>query len=361
MPPLPNVVVILLDTLRFDYAAKNSFLRNLAKRGWWFDRMYAPSTFTYAVMCSVRSGMYPPRHGWRTWPKGGPFRKEAIKTLEDFLSEAGYAILWNMHVPCSNDDNLYWKLLLRVSHREFFERIPCFDRKALCYESLKEKRATECPFFVFLHCWWGHHAAINKKSYGESLKEIEAFLDFVFARFTTNLFENTLWVIFSDHGRRLEESQLRLEEGKQDSGAGQVLDYRVRVPCIMIGPRIVPRCIKSAHSLVDILPTLLDLLGISHEVPEGFLPMHGHSVLRGRQSPVYLEAQSPHSIWGNKFPNVFGATDGHIKVMATPAGNWCYDLAKDPQEVNPCKELLKAKHVQDMLKFIETIRKDTID
>lgn len=346
MPPT-NVVMVLLDTLRFDYAVKNTYLRNLAEKGWWFDRMYAPSTFTYAVMCSVRSGMYPPRHGWCTWPKGGPFREEFIKTIDGFLDDEGnridgflgdegYTILSDMHTPCSNDEYLYRELLEKVM-------------------------IAEQPFFLFLHCWWGHHAEKNRTSYGESLKEMVAFIEFVFARFNAfGLFENTLWIIFSDHGTRLEETQLKLREG-HDTGAGQVLDYRVRVPCIIFGPKVRPDRIKSAHSLVDILPTTLDLLGISCEVPEGFFPMHGRSVLKGRQSPVYLEAQSPHSIWGNKFPNVFGATDGHVKVMVTPEGNWCYDLVEDPQEIHPCKELLKTQRVQDMLKFIEEIRGDAVD
>ena len=85
----PNIILLVIDTLRYDYAMSDPYLKELSKKGLSFERMYSPSTFTNANMSSVRSGMYPPRHGWRSWPKTTPFR-ENIKAIEDFLDEAGY-------------------------------------------------------------------------------------------------------------------------------------------------------------------------------------------------------------------------------------------------------------------------------
>ena len=306
-----NVVVLLVDTLRYDY----SHLIPAFSEGMVFERMYSPSTFTYPVLCSLRSGLYPVHHGWRTWPEGGPFK--AATTLEECLTYGGYNIHHTLEVPPSSETRYI-------------------------------RRPKETPYFTF--CWYmGIHDRIfssavpPKGVIGRKYKSSVLYAADWVER-AIQKFDGDMILLFGDHGIGLAGDKL-LKEG-QDVGAGQVYDFRVRVPCTLIGPRILPCKIKEAYSLVDLMPTILYLLGfpVPHAL-DGF-------VVGKRNEPVLLEAQSPFSIWPSKVPNVFGATDGKFKVMITPDGNLCFDLENDPGEKEHRKDLLRgpAQYLWDYVK-----------
>jgi hypothetical protein len=78
------------------------------------------------------------------------------------------------------------------------------------------------------------------------------------------------------------------------------------------------------------MPTILDYCDIVLEEPQG------KSAFDESESNrlVYLEAQSPFSIWPSETPNVFGMTNGKVKLMLTPEGVKFYDLIADPLEKN---------------------------
>lgn len=310
-----NVVILLLDTLRHDYAMEIPAYRSLAKRGWVFERMYGGSTFTYPNLCTLRSGLYPHRHGWRTWPHGGPFQAEA--TLCGCLKKAGYHIDTTLNVPPEN------------ATREL-------------------NRPRREPFFRF--CWFtGIHDQMFRAGMPERGIPHATYVSYLqgakeWASKAVALFKDDLIVLLGDHGVGLQGDRLK-KEGL-DVGAGQVYDFRIRVPCVLAGPGIEPRTIKEVHSLADLMPTILDLLGLS--IPEG---LDGVPVGQ-RQEPVFLEAQSPHSIWPSKEPNVFGAVAGSLKVMATPEGWRCYDLASDPGESTHRADLLIQEEAQRLVSVI---------
>lgn len=342
--------MVLLDSLRFDHVFDLPTFRELVKRGWFFDRMYAPSTFTSSVVCSIQSGVYPPRHGYRTWDPGGRalpdnvFVKKDIKTINDYLREAGYTVVSNMSAS------------LRKPPVKFGQdMIPRLFGYAVAHQ----------PFFLFLHCWQIHDTCVTNRTFGQGISEenyqwgllgTEGFLETALS--VLNAAENTLWIVFGDHGLALVD-----EKGKCGSGsfgAGQVYDFRVRVPCVIFGPGFRMRHLRTPFSLVDFLPTVLDYLDLAPSL--GFLPFHGRSMLHGEgERAVYFEAQSPNSIWPSFQPNVFGATDGRIKVMVTPDGNRCYDLVGDPREDWPCEKLLKTRYAEALLEFVEVIREDAAD
>lgn len=315
-----NVAILLLDTLRYDYAPQIPAFQELAKQGWVFERMYGSSTFTYSNMCSLRSGLYASRHGWRTWPKGGPFRADT--TLERCLCQAGYHI----------DDTL---------------------KTPLAYECRKLKRPKQEPFFRF--CWYlGIHDRVFSKGipktgvppemYKRCMKDTAQW-----ATEAIELFSDSLILLLGDHGLGLQGDKLRGEGC--DVGAGQVYDFRVRVPCVLAAPGMKPRTIEETHSIVDLMPTILDILDLP--IPE---KLDG-KVVGQRTEPVLLEAQSPYSIWPSEKPNVFGATDGHLKAMITPVGDMCFDLQTDPAEKMNRPDLLEGERCQNLLTFIREMLK----
>ena len=327
----PNIILLVIDTLRYDYAMSSPFFKALSEKGMFFERMYSPSTFTNAIMSSVRSGMYPPRHGWRSWPDSYPLG-ENIKTIEDFLDEAGYS---------SN------RISLPIKPGET-QKI--MERK----RALKAMTRQE-PFFLYSHYIDIHNEFFfDKMEYGGLIPAAGDFVETAF-KYVKNLnFKNDiLWIIMSDHGIGLEGDSL-VKEG-EDVGAGQVYDFRTRAYCVLIGSDIEPVVMTGAYSHVDLLPSILDYCDIQPTIPDGFLEMQGVSVFE-EQKPdryVYLEAQSPSSIWPSEQPNVFGATNGILKLMETPDGNKCYNLIVDPEEKN---DLLIPLDLKPLLNFIKEIK-----
>ena len=332
---MKNVILLVIDTLRYDFAMNDPYFKELSEKGLFFDRMYSPSTFTYSNLSSVRSGMYPPRHGWRSWPKIYPLG-DNIKTLEHFLDEAGYSFN-GINLPCALFNT----------------------QKNIEDKSLFIGRTQQEPFFLYSHCWYIHDSRFS--SHSESEKDYATFLppavDFIktaFDRADAQNFDNdTLWIIMSDHGVGMKDEVLAGEG--IDAGAGQIYDFRNRIYCVLIGPGIEPEVLPGAYSQIDLLPSILDYCDIQPTIPDGFLEMQGVSVFEEPDPDryVYLEAQSPHSIWPSEEPNVFGATDGKFKLMITPEGDKFYNLVVDPEEKN---DLSKSIDFKSMLDFVEEIK-----
>lgn len=341
-----NIILLVIDALRHDYAMDDPFFKELSGRGLSFERMYSPSTFTNANMSSVRTGMYPPRHGWRAWcsatvPAGWktPSIKENIKTLEDFLREAGYRVANEITMP-----------FVKYGETQGFVD----DGNVFRDMTVQE------PFFLYSQYMGIHRGVLERRDF-----RVDHYRGFIgdagnFVRKAFGLaggygFDNkTLWVVMGDHGIRL-DGDARVVETR-DSGCGQIYDCRNRVYCVLVGPGIEPRSIRGACSQIDLLPTILDYCGIPQTVPEGFLEIQGVSAFDEPDPDryVYLEAQSPFSRWPSYTPNVFGATDGKMKLVLTPEGFKCYDLVNDPGERD---DKLSFVELESMLDFIREIKR----
>ena len=92
--------------------------------------------------------------------------------------------------------------------------------------------------------------------------------------------DNTIVIITSDHGDDLYENGVTLGHGLTFNGA----NHANRVPMIVHLPGATPRVISEAVRLVDVAPTIADLVGIPH-APD----WEGQSFaswLRGEETPV---------------------------------------------------------------------------
>lgn len=317
MRELPNIILLVLDTLRYDYAMADPFFCDLSKKGIFFERMYSASTFTNATMTSLRTGMYPTQHGWRSWPKSYPI-SEDIKTLEDRLSEAGYHVANRITMP-----------MVLGETQTFIE-----DKKLFAKKTIRE------PFFLYSQYMGIHDGVFFKEArkmditegnYKSLLPAAGNFIKLAFQRLENRLPGlATLCVIMSDHGVGLENDKL-VGEGL-DVGAGQLYDFRIRTYCLIMGSDIEPSVLNKAYSHIDLMPTILDYCGIPTEDLQGRSAFRDYEIEEDRL--IHLEAQSPHSIWPSEPPNVFGTTNGKVKLMITPDGAKLYDLQSDPDEKN---------------------------
>ncbi|HEY7617861.1 MAG TPA: sulfatase-like hydrolase/transferase, partial [Terriglobales bacterium] len=94
----PNVLLIVLDTVRADHTSVFGYhrdttpnLRKLAEQAVAFDRAVATSDWTLPAHASLFTGLYPSEHGAYSDPSGKLLRlNDARTTLAETLSRAGY-------------------------------------------------------------------------------------------------------------------------------------------------------------------------------------------------------------------------------------------------------------------------------
>jgi arylsulfatase A-like enzyme len=144
-------------------------------------------------------------------------------------------------------------------------------------------------------------------------------------------------VVAGDHGESLGE------HGEREHGIF-LYEGATHVPLIVHGAGVAARRVNAVTSLVDVLPTILDLLGITLRGP-----IDGRSLapaLRGVELPdrhVYAESM---------YPKRFGwaplrmIRDGHLKYIDAPRRE-LYDLRTDPLEERDLSDALPAT-VADM-------------
>jgi arylsulfatase A-like enzyme len=87
----PPVVVISIDTMRWDSLARTAAWKRLAARGVAWERAMATSSWTLPSLASLQTGLPPDRHG-ATASWGGAVQgiDPAVPTLAEELSAAGY-------------------------------------------------------------------------------------------------------------------------------------------------------------------------------------------------------------------------------------------------------------------------------
>src|SRR6185436_20134881 len=127
----------------------------------------------------------------------------------------------------------------------------------------------------------------------------------------------TLFVIYGDHGEAF---------GQHPGNYGHtqfLYEENVRVPCLVAAPGLLQAPVRASGvgSLIDVAPTLLDLLGLS--VPADY---QGSSLLgeEGRAALFYTDYALP----------LVGLRDGSWKFIHELGSNRSklFDLAQDPDE-----------------------------
>jgi glucan phosphoethanolaminetransferase (alkaline phosphatase superfamily) len=185
------------------------------------------------------------------------------------------------------------------------------------------------PFFVSYLPVAGHHPYATMSPgpfpekteidrYRNALHEADAalgqLLDGLRER---NLLDNTLLVLFGDHGEAFDQ---------HSGNYGHTLfiyDENVRVPLIFAAPGLFhePVRVTRVASLVDAAPTILDLLGLSRPAE-----YQGRSL---------LEDQSQMALFATEYSLGFlGLRDTQWKVIyeLESGHSWLFDLSTDPDE-----------------------------
>ncbi len=143
--------------------------------------------------------------------------------------------------------------------------------------------------------------------------------------------EDTLWVVTSDHG-----------EGLGDHGellhGFFAYESTLRVPLLFRGPGVMPGTrVDQVAALVDLYPTLLDLVGVPRPIGEELSGRSLAAALRGEATPqvdlppLYAETLVPRLHFG--WSDLRVVRQGPWKYIEAPRPE-LYDLATDPGELH---------------------------
>ena len=348
-----NVIVISMDTTRADHlqcygntAIRTPNLNAMAQNGVLFANAFTPSPSTLPGHSSIFTGLYPYHHGARA---NGTFKLDPPHTtLAEILKQQGYntcaaisAYVLDGRFGIGqgfdqfNDDlskGIKW-----AAH--MFRERPAEYTNEVIFEWLDEhapKPAADdpgSPFFVWIHYFDAHApympAEPFRSIYAKNLYDGEiAYVDMNIGKLLAKLEnlgvrDNTLIVVAGDHGEGL---------GEHGEKTHSLLAYdsTLHTPLIFHSPKLMPNghVIHKQVSNVDIVPTILDLLGVDSD-----LAFDGVSLAKDSQTwpkGIYFETISTLTMHG--WAPLFGIRHDDFKYIHAPAPE-IYDIKNDPKEL----------------------------
>ena len=368
LPPVAlrgaNLLLVTIDTLRADRVGAPGLtptIDALADRGLRFPRAYAHVPVTLPSHTSIMTGLAPPAHGVRD---NGSYRlAEARTTLAEILGEAGYRT--GAFIGAFVLDSRFG---LAQGFEEYDDR---FDRVARSLAAdFVQRRADEvlrragdwivaarapaaAPWFAWAHLFDPHEPYDAPEPRVSDLYDNEvAFTDAALGRFLTRLrqagaLDNTLTIVTADHGEALGE------HGEMTHSLF-AYDTTLRVPLIIEGPGIPPGVRDEPVSHVDLLPTVLDLLGL--DIPPA-APGRSLRAERGDDSPVppiYFEALNANLT--RSWAPLTGLVADRWKLIDLPIPE-LYDLEADPKETTNLydHQTARARRLQADLALLKTL------
>lgn len=354
-----NLVVLLVDTLRFDHLSLSGYPRKtsphidaLAAEATVFNRAYSTSPHTPRSIPAIFVGRYASRTKWKgaqyNYPRVEPENTSFLEVLQEnghrnfgfsshhyFQEKRG---LWQgtekwdndawLDIAPSNDDIAAPRIWSRVE--PFLEQM-----------GQEQQGAQAKPFSAVVHFFEPHARWVDHKehSFGEGKDTREKFINAYDSEIAyvdtyigklvdklkaTGLWDKTVIVLVSDHG-----------EGFNEHGYffhGQNLYNEViHVPLIVRVPGWNPRTVSTPVSIVDVAPTVVDLFGYS--VPGDYdgvslLPEMVGGGIGAR--PVFAELL-PYTSWPEHHKALIYGNLKYIKVL-TSGSEQLFDLATDPGE-----------------------------
>ncbi len=371
-----NVLLVTIDTLRADHVgaygrdgALTPTIDGLAKDGLRFERTYAHVPLTLPSHTTILTGAYPTRTGVRD--NGAFHLPDQVETLATMLKRAGYrtgafvgAFVLDARFGLSRGFDVYDdRMLGSGSTAELAERpaeqvlaaasawlapgtpapgtpapstaAPSTPAPGTSHQAPGTRQ--QAPWLAWIHLYDPHEPYAPPEPYrsryaAEPYDGEIAYADAALGQFLGRLrsahaLDDTLIVLLSDHGESLGE------HGERTHGLF-AYDATLRVPLVMYAAgHIGPGLVRDAMRLVDVAPTVLDLLGVP-----AFRASDGRSVRpfiageRPFDDPgSYFEALNANLT--RDWAPLTGIVQANRKLIDLPIPE-LYDLAADPGEAD---------------------------
>jgi len=286
----PNVVVILCDTLRPGYLGFNGypgytspFLTKLSKSSINFKRAFSTSSWTAPSTTSLFTSMYPHRHGVIEGfgchkKRMAEFQKKGkvivnlnripadIPTMPEIFKSAGYLTLGvaaniNIGSPIGFDRGF--------DRFELFQNVPAATLYRRVKSWINDVSPSKKPVFLYAHFndphapylkhYLHYEKPVDKKyepraRYLSEVRYLDKCIEKLYSFMGAD--SNTVCVIVSDHGEEF------WDHGKVGHKSGlhrELTNVLTMFHAPFLGIR--PASINVNISLIDVLPTILDLTG----------------------------------------------------------------------------------------------------
>jgi choline-sulfatase len=350
-----NVILITLDTTRADRMGFLGSTRKLtpnldafAGHGVVFTRAYSQVPLTTSSHATILSGTYPQFHNVFQPPLPLP---AGLPYAPEILRQAGYhtaAFVGSMMLQPDGGGAPGFDRGFEEYDAGFHNPEPGEDR----YTSLERRgdevvshalewiaKHKDAPFFVWIHLFDPHAPYEAPEPFGSRFKaspydgEI-AYTDSVMGKLfdqlrASKLYEGSVIALMADHGEALGE------HGERGHGVF-LYDPTIRVPLIfkMPGQAAAGKRIDTRVELVDVLPTLLEAVGVS--VPKevqgrSLMPLfnRGGKTTEGEDRQAYSETDYPRGSFG--WSPLRSLRTGKYLFVQAPKQE-LYDEASDPGE-----------------------------
>ena len=347
-----NLILICIDGGRVD-RAKNSFIiQNFRKENSiFFSQSITYAPYTNSALHALISGAYGNRTGCDSYWHSRKFNHNKFKTIVDYLHENNYYtcadVPTNLIMPKQNYDEYYVSdessIDLKTHHYELLCKMKkLVDSKQkiflhLHYSGIHEGiRDTVLKFFTNYSKEFFENRKQNEERYDALFTDAEKYLEYIHEKLDElNLWENSIIIVFSDHGMSLGE-----KFGERAYGA---LCYESTINTFYsyFSSDLKHKEITSQVRSVDFMPTILEHLGI--KLDRDFEQLDGVSLfpLINDQNPkenfAYIETGNPlDSKIPPKKPNTKSIRTSEWKLIVNEHNDTkeLYDLKNDPLEEN---------------------------
>jgi arylsulfatase A-like enzyme/cytochrome c-type biogenesis protein CcmH/NrfG len=344
-----NLLVVTLDTVRADHVgaygyapARTPRLDALAARGLRFERAATVTPLTLPAHASLFTGTFPARHGVRD--NGGYYLGAEQETLAEVLRGRGYrtggfvsAFVLDSRWGIDQGFERYFDDfdLSRFEQQAGMDAIqrPGGETVDEALGWLAEEPRK--PFFLWVHLYDPHAPYAAPPEYARQFPrglhgaydaEI-AYADAQLGRILDALerdgrLDRTVVAALGDHGEMLGE------HGELTHGFF-VYDAAVRIPAVVAAPGLAPRAVADQVRIVDLMPTLLELLGVPSPGP-----VEGTSLLplaRGERLSLQAISESWFPRFHYGWSELVAIQDERFKLIRAPRPE-LYDLERDPGE-----------------------------
>jgi arylsulfatase A-like enzyme len=338
LPPLPDgprrpeadVLLITIDALRADHVGANGYTRPttpnidaLAARGTRFSHAYAQAPHTSFSVASMLTGKYFPTlarlaPGERHEPLAAVLRTYGWRTAA-FYPPAVFFVD-SQKLKAYSDTNFDFEYV----KFEYIDANKRVNQVFSYYDDVQPRRS-----FVWIHFFEPHEPYERHEGFSFGNSDIDrydseiAYTDAAVGRLITAVRKrrpNTVIILAADHGEEFDE------HGGRYHGS-TLYDEQLRVPLIVSIPGIPAHVVDGPVELLDIAPTLLNLLDIP-------VPVR----MRGTDLGPWLGVPPPPS---SRLPPAFAEVEDKRMVVAGTDKLLCdlhwgscayYDLAVDPHE-----------------------------